>query len=137
VVSVEVVGDGVGTVVVVGVVGVVGVVVVGVVGVVVVGVVVVGVVVVGVVVVGVVVVGVVVVVVVGVVVVVDEVFDFPVDGSSPNLNKINTAITDIKIKGIDIIIQDTIDMLFSHKMLSNNVTIIPIHILTNAKLYNL
>jgi hypothetical protein len=65
-----------------------------------------------------------------------SVLTLPVAGSKPNEYNTNIAITVIKMNGIDIINHAKKDMLFSHIMFSNKVTIIPIHILTNAMLYN-
>jgi hypothetical protein len=69
-------------------------------------------------------------------VVVSVVLALPVDGSSPNVYNTNTAIIVININGIKMMIHEIMDILFSHNMLSNKVTIIPIHILINAILYN-
>jgi hypothetical protein len=65
-----------------------------------------------------------------------SVLTLPVAGSNPNEYNTNIAIIVIKMNGIDIINHAKKDMLFSHIMFSNKVTIIPIHILTNAMLYN-
>jgi hypothetical protein len=64
------------------------------------------------------------------------VLTLPVAGSNPNEYNTKIAIIVIKMNGIDIINHAKKDMLFSHIIFSNKVTIIPIHILTNAMLYN-